>query len=128
MGGYCLLLYPASLPAFEDHYGKSSHPSPACRQENHTKGDRQGLQTLPYSQAWFASGSPSRGAQEERGSLPSEQCPHSVPIGCPMSHQQPGTEYLPCWPHSSSTEEAAEKMQLQQTTATRASAAIHTWH
>lgn len=82
----------------------------------------------PHSQAWFVGGSPPRVAWGEQGSLPTEQCPHSVPTSSSVSHQQPGTEYLPCWPHSSSAEEAAEKMQLQQTTATRASAAIHTWH
>lgn len=121
-------LSPAFLAAFGDCCGTGTCPSPACRQEEHAKRDRQGQQPLPHGQA-LALGWESRlGGTGTEGltvpgavpSLGAHQLPHVAPTA--------GTESLPCWQRSSLAEEAAEKMQLQQTTATRASAAIHTWH
>lgn len=100
------------------HAGRRSTP----------RGTRQGQQPLPHGQA-LALGweSCSRGTGTEGltvpGAVPSLGA-HQLPRVAPTA----GTESLPCWQRSSLAEEAAEKMQLQQTTATRASAAIHTWH
>lgn len=89
---------------------------------------QEGEHLLPHGQAlalgWESrSGGTGTEGLTVPGAVPSLGA-HQLPRVAPTA----GTESLPCWQHSSLAEEAAEKMQLQQTTATRASAAIHTWH
>lgn len=121
-------LSPAFLAASGDCHGTGSCPSPACRQEEHSKKDRQGQQVLPHGPTLALGWERRPGGTGTEGLTVPGVVPslgaHQLPCIAPTA----GTESLPCWQLSSLAEEAAEKMQLQQTTATRASAAIHTWH